>query len=130
MRSRMHATKDDARHLITRIAVALVFITFGIWEITDPKYWAAFMPAFVAGILSPSTAVLIHGILLLAIGAALLTGFYLRIASALAVIMLLLIVLSLMYLTGYIQIVIRDTAIMLLALSIFFDDTRYLCIKE
>lgn len=129
MSGRMRVKKEYVRHLLTRIGVALVFITFGIWEMTDPKYWSAFLPAFVAGVISPPTAILIHGILLLAIGTAILTGFYLRIASALAVIMLILIVLSLMYLTGYIQIVIRDTAILLLALSIFFDETRYLCIK-
>lgn len=59
-----------------------------------------------------------------------MTGFYLRIFSALAVLMLVLIIFSLMYLTGFIQIVIRDAAILLLACSIFFDDTRYLCITK
>ncbi len=122
--------KDRIRHLLTRFAVALVFMTFGIWEITNPRYWEGFLPSFLPAAISPSLIILAHGVLLLAIGIAILTGFYLRIFSALAAIMLILIILSLLYLTGFIQIVVRDSAILLLTCSIFFDDTRYLCITK
>ncbi len=122
--------RDRARHLLTRIAVALVFIVFGTWELTNPGPWIAFLPPAAIALLGGKTAVLLHGAVMVAIGLAVLSGFYLRIFAVIAALMMLAIIGSLLYLTGYIDIVVRDSAIFLLACSLALDDTRYLCVVK
>lgn len=121
--------RANARHLLTRISLAFVFIGIGIWEIVQPSYWGMYVPPFVSSIIATNTFVVIHGIALVVIGTAVLLGIYLRVASALAVLVMLTIVVSLTFYFGFNDIVIRDIAILLIAAALFFDDTDYLRIR-
>lgn len=118
------------RHLLMRIGISLVFLIFGIWEITSPAHWASYVPSFLTSTQNTLTLVRIHGSLLLIIGLAILTGTYLRIAASLGSIILLLIIVSLMIDTGYIEIVVRDVALLFLAVSVALDEERYLTLTK
>ena len=121
--------KADARHVLMRIGLAFVFISIGIWEIVQPSYWGMYVPPFLSAIIATNTFLEIHGSVLVVVGIAILLGAYLRIASALAVVIMLSIVISLIYYFGFNDIMIRDVAILMLAAALFFDDTRYMCLR-
>ncbi len=121
--------RAHVRHLLARISLAFVFISIGIWEIVQPSYWGMYVPPFFSAIIATNTFVMIHGMALVLIGTAVLLGIYLRVASALAVLVMLTIVASLTFYFGFNDIVIRDIAILLIAASLFFDDTEYLRVK-
>ncbi|MDE1824908.1 MAG: DoxX family membrane protein [Candidatus Micrarchaeota archaeon] len=116
------------RHLLTRIGIGIVLVVFGAWEITNPAAWVGFLPPLFWS--NTTMIIVVHGVAMIAVGLAILTGFYLRIAAILSSIMLLAIIISLMVLTGYMDLVIRDTGLLLLSLSIIFDDVRYLTLTK
>jgi uncharacterized membrane protein YphA (DoxX/SURF4 family) len=122
--------KSDIRHILTRLGIAVVFVSIGMWEIIQPSYWSFYMPQFLSVIASTTTLTMIHGVAMLAIGLAVLLGIYVRIASALATLMMVFIVADLVIFFGFNDIVIRDIAILIMALSLFFDDTRWLALKK
>ena len=115
---------------MTRISLAVVFVGIGVWEIIQPSYWSYNIPNFLTFIASAITLTIAHGAVLVIIGLAVLLGVYLRIAAALAVLMMLLIIGSLLISFGFSDIVIRDAAILLIAVALFFDDTEYLRLKK
>jgi len=122
---------DRIRHLLMRMALSLVFIIFGLWEIISPQYWQGFVPNFVASMMpNLHPLVMFHGAILLFAGLAILLGFYMRIASAVAFIMLLEINLSLIIESGFSDLFVRDFALLFLAAAIFFDRTRHLVINK
>ncbi|MEM3839313.1 MAG: hypothetical protein QXF01_01905 [Candidatus Micrarchaeaceae archaeon] len=118
--------RSQARHLLTRISLAVVFVGIGIWEIAQPSYWGMFVPPFLAWLIATNLFVVIHGFALLAVGIAVLFGAYLRFSSAVAALIMLSIVVSLAYYFGFTDILIRDLAILFISLALFFDDTDYL----
>jgi len=118
------------RHLLTRISLAVVFLGIGVWEIIQPSYWSFYIPSFLTFVASAITLTMAHGVVLVIIGLAVLLGAYLKAASALATLMMLAIIGSLIISFGFNDIVIRDVAIFLIALSLFFDDTDYLRLKK
>ncbi|MDE1767948.1 MAG: hypothetical protein KGH62_01125, partial [Candidatus Micrarchaeota archaeon] len=117
---------DQIRHMVARLSLAVVFVGIGIWEIAQPSYWAMYVPGFVSALIRTNTFVMLHGITLLVIGLAVVLGAYLRIASGLAVLIMLSIVVDLTVTFGFDDIVIRDLGILLIALALFFDDTNYM----
>jgi uncharacterized membrane protein len=121
---------DNIRHILARIALAVIFIGIGIWEVVQPQYWNAFVPQFLSNIINANTLVGIHGVVLLIVGLAVLSGTYLRIASILAVLIMLEIMATLIFESGFTDLVIRDAAVLVLALSLAFDDTNYLRFKK
>jgi uncharacterized membrane protein YphA (DoxX/SURF4 family) len=88
------------------------------------------MPRFLSGIAPIDTLVMAHGIALLVIGMAVLVGAYLRIASVLAVLMMLAIIASVTMQSGFTDLTIRDTAVALIAVALFFDDTKYMRLTD
>ena len=126
----MRATHDQIRHILTRLALAMVFVIFGIWEIIQPSYWIAFVPPALSGIASASFLVTLHGVLLLTVGAAILLGAYLRIASALAVLIMLEVMAGLWLESGFTDLMVRDLALLILAVALYFDDRRWLTITK
>lgn len=117
--------RNNLRHILTRLAIAVLFLGFGIWEIIQPGYWVAFVPTQLAS-LGAVTLVTVHGIILLAIGLAVLLGIYLRIAAILATLVMIEIMATLVIESGFTDLVIRDAVVLILAASMVFDDTRYL----
>lgn len=121
---------DQIRHILSRLALAVILVGFGLWEIIQPAYWTAFVPSFLSGVAPAETLVFLHGIVLLVIGAAIFSGFYLRIASVLAALVMVEIIGVLLLESGFTDLIIRDVVVLLLALSLVFDETYYLRIRK
>ena len=85
---------------LARASVALVFLAFGIWEIIDPTQWAGFVPGFMM-FLNVFLLVRIHGVVLILIGIALAFGKFMKIATALSLLMLLQIIAELRISSGF-----------------------------
>ncbi|MCL5429891.1 MAG: hypothetical protein M1504_00245 [Candidatus Marsarchaeota archaeon] len=117
--------RDEIRHILTRAALALLFISFGIWEILQPQYWVAFLPSFLNG-LDPNLLIMVHGTVLLLVGLAVMTGAYLRIASIIYALIMLEIVGDLIVTSGFSDLVIRDIVVLVFAIALYFDDTKYM----
>jgi len=117
-----------ARHLLTRLAIGFVFASFGLWELFDPQYWIGFLPPWVPTFVGVQTLVLLHGAVLLAVGAAILLGAWLRWSAALAALMLVEICAGLLSSSGFSDLLVRDLGLLLFTLSIVFDRERYLCV--
>jgi uncharacterized membrane protein len=117
---------QEIRHLLARLSLAVIFIGIGAWEIAQPSYWSYYIPSFVTALASANTLTVVHGILLLVVGLAVLLGAYLRIASALGVLVMLSILGDLLVSFGFTDIVIRDLVVLLVSAALFFDDTRFL----
>jgi uncharacterized membrane protein YphA (DoxX/SURF4 family) len=107
--------------LIARAGLALCFVSIGIWEIVDPEYWFGYLPSFAMKLGDMSLMVRAHGLVLTLVGGAVLSGAWLRIASGVAVLMLLEIVLALAVESGWSEILLRDVAILALALAVFTE---------
>lgn len=116
--------------MLTRISIAFVFVGIGVWEIVQPSYWSFYIPNFLTFIASALTLTMLHGIVMVALGLAILLGIYLRVSAALASVMMVLIIGDLLLSFGFNDIVIRDTAILLVALALVFDDTNYLRLRK
>ena len=122
---------DKIRHLLIRMALSVVFIIFGLWEIINPQYWQGFVPGFVRSMVSNlHPLVQIHGAVLLIVGLMILLGFYMRIASIIAGLMLLEITVSLILESGFSDLFVRDLALLILAVALYFDSTRHLSINK
>jgi uncharacterized membrane protein YphA (DoxX/SURF4 family) len=117
------------RHILTRASLAIIFIGIGIWEIVQPSYWATYFPSFITSLSYALTLVMIHGAVLLILGIAVMLGLYLRISSLLCVLMMLSVIIGLYIGFGFTDLIIRDTAVLFIAVALFFDDTRYLRLK-
>ncbi len=113
-----------------RLGLAVVFVGIGIWEIVQPSYWASYVPPFFSAFIAINTFVMIHGVVLVIVGIAVLLGLYLRAMAVIASLIMLSIVVSVTYYFGFNDIVIRDLAILLLAMALAFDDTDYLRIRK
>lgn len=101
--------------ILIRIAIAAVFIWFGIQQLIDPTSWLGFLPTWVNNIpISQTAFIYLNGWFELIFGTALLFGFYSRIAALLLGLHLLGITQS----VGYGAIGVRDFGLALSALSI------------
>jgi uncharacterized membrane protein YphA (DoxX/SURF4 family) len=102
---------------ILRFAIGSMFLWFGLDKVTDPVSWYARLPAFLAVILPGqfSVWIVINGVLEMATGIALVTGWYIREASAAAFLFLLAYFLP----VGPDDITVRDAGLMGACLSLF-----------
>ncbi len=126
----MGPSLNRVRHLLGRAGLALVLMTFGAWEILRPASWANYMPPFLGAVGSIITLVAIHGIVLMLLGLAVLLGVYLRLSAIIASLLLLAIIATLIWMGGYPDIVVRDTGILFLALTVVSDNERYLTLTR
>ena len=126
MKELIDMKNDEIRHILARIAVAQVLIIFGIWEIVQPVYWNAFVPAFISDFININLFVQLHGIFIIMLGVAILFGIYLRISAALAVLTTIAVILFLLASSGFSDIIIRDLVIVFAAASLVFDDNRFM----
>jgi uncharacterized membrane protein YphA (DoxX/SURF4 family) len=105
--------------LVLRLGLASVMLWFGIAELHDPASWAVFVPHFLDAWRDP--LMLVHASLLLGTGAFLLVGLFQRLAAALAGLLLLAVLGSLLANGAVDSVFVRDiglaTAAAALALS-------------
>jgi uncharacterized membrane protein YphA (DoxX/SURF4 family) len=120
----------EIRHLLTRLSLAVIFLGIGIWEVVQPSYWATYVPSFVAKIANPNLFLLVQGSILIIIGAAILVGLYLKLFSALAAVMMAAILIALITGFGFTDLIIRDLAVLIIAIALYFDDLRYLTLTK
>ena len=118
--------RQELRHILMRIALAFVFISIGIWEIVQPSYWSFYIPEFLTVLASATTLTMFHGAVMLILGIAVLLGIRLKVSAGLCSIMMIAIIGDLIAAFGFNDIVIRDIAILLLAVAIYLDDVKYL----
>ena len=69
--------------------LAFVFFYFGYQEIVSTDKWVALVPDMFANIVPATSLVMMHGIALVLVGLALVFNYYRRVASMVAVLMLL-----------------------------------------
>lgn len=106
--------------IIARFAILFLFLTFGIWEIIDPSYWVGFAPAFIAKSANALLMVKIHGIVLSIIGAGIFFSKYVKFFAFLATVAMIQIVVSLWLASGFSDLIVRDIAILIFAVSLMF----------
>lgn len=110
------------RKLITRIGIAFLFITFGIWEIVQPGYWSGFVPRFLKNFIDILFAVQVHGIVLLILGLGVLSGYQTKKFGIASTLIMLSIATSLILNFGFSDILVRDIVILLFASTLIFEE--------
>ena len=107
---------------LLRISVSFLFLSFGLWEVYMPSYWNPFFPNIInLSNIIVNAIISIHGILLLIIGLAILFGYKLKAFAAFGTLMMILISLSLFYLSGFTDILMRDITITIAVAALMFD---------
>jgi uncharacterized membrane protein YphA (DoxX/SURF4 family) len=66
---------------ILRYGLALVFIWFGLQQLTDPSLWEGFIPLWIADIVPTRSLVYANGVIEMIGAVMLITGFYVRWAA-------------------------------------------------
>lgn len=121
--------KTEYGIVIARVALSLVLLWFGLNQIFNTPAWFSWLPSWASSLpVSPVLLILFNGFLEVVLGVLLLLGLFTSIAALVAAIHLLSIVLSL----GYNDIAVRDSGLMLVALSVFFTgpDFKSLDVKS
>lgn len=108
----------DIPKALLRISLALVFLYFGISQLTNQTYWIGFVPTFLTTILPATKIVFLNGILEVILGTFLLIGLYTRISSLILSLHLAAITLSI----GFEPTGIRDFGLTIATLTIFLSN--------
>lgn len=103
--------------VILRIGVCLVYLWFGISQLTNPAMWTSYIPDYAIRLapLSAEQLVLANGIAEVILAALILLGYRVRIFAAL----LALHALHILVTVGYSAIGVRDFGIFVAVLSVF-----------
>jgi len=115
--------KKESRPL-TRYAIGLVFLLFGIDQLMKPTLWAAWIPQFIP--LEATTTVLLNGILDLTIGLFLILGLFIRPFAIVGIIHLITITAS----VGYNDVGIRDFGLLLVLIAVFIQGPDQYCLDS
>ena len=97
-----------------RMLLGLVFVWFGWHEVNQPGLWTQYVPVLSESSRPATVLVAVHGWVLLAVAAALLIGIAPRVSAAIAGVLLLEIVISLLA-TGFSDTALRDVGVLGLA---------------
>lgn len=107
---------------IYSFALGLVFLIFGLWQIFQPAYWLAYLPDWIKNFsLDKNLFVRLNGTFDFFVGLSLILGIYPLIFSALAIIHLLGIILTIGIFN---DISIRDIGLLILAIGIFLENLK------
>lgn len=101
---------------VVRIGLGLVFLWFGISQISAPADWAIMIPAYATKLppFSPETLITLHGSFEIIFGALLFVGFKTRLAAFLLALNLA----NITFLVGYNAIGVRDFGLLMATVSI------------
>ncbi len=113
----------------SRILLGAVLVWFGYHELTAPLAWTGYVPVIHSGSFV-ELLVLAHGWLLLLLGIAILFGISPRIASLIAAVLLLQIVVSLTATGGLSDLVLRDVGVLGLALAATGAEHKRLLLRQ
>ncbi len=108
------ATLDATRQLIGRLGLGFVLIWFGIGELVQPGQWTGYIPSALHS-LPEVPMILAHGYALFVVGVLLALGQWTRPMAALAALILLSIIATLIMNGGGTSLYIRDIGLLALA---------------
>ena len=116
-------------HLALRIALGIVFLWFGVDKFIDPTYWIqawvpdAFESMLMAVGMSAQNFIILNGIFEVLVAVSLVSGYFIRIFSSIALVFLVVVVG--VHITGPTEIIIRDIGLIggLLALALWPERT-------
>jgi len=111
-------TKADAPYVLPRLAIALVFLGFGVWELLDPQYWTVYVPGLLAGHAWTLRLVQVHGLVLTTTAAAVVLPRYAKWGAIVASLVLAEICFDIVLSNGFTSILLRDLGLLLLAVAL------------
>ncbi|HLC53423.1 MAG TPA: DoxX family membrane protein [Candidatus Nanoarchaeia archaeon] len=116
--------------IVVRYAVGIVFLLLGIDQIIDPAGWTGYLPLDIVSALpfhlTATQFMFYNGLFDTLIGLLLLAGIFVRIVSAVAVLHLLGVIVTL----GYNDLAIRDIGLLLASFSVFLHGPDRWCLKK
>jgi uncharacterized membrane protein YphA (DoxX/SURF4 family) len=121
---------QDWAPTVARLALGLVLLWFGLHELIQPSLWTGYVPAISQTSALALGMVLIHGWVLVLLGAALVLGIAPRLAAAVSALLLAEIVLSLTLTGGVSDIVARDLGVFGLAVAVFASERQRLLLRS
>lgn len=115
---------------VARVLLGLVLAWFGYHELVTPALWTGYVPVVPAASSFAVILVLAHGWLLLMLAVAIIAGIALRLAAAVAAILLLEIVISLTASGGLSDLTLRDVGVLGLAVALTGRHTHRLLLNR
>ena len=112
--------------ITVRIGMSLVFLWFGISQITNTANFLGYLPQFLFGSKYAFSFVVANGVFEIIFGIFLAAGVFVRIAALILAVHLLGITIVL----GYNEIAVRDFGLALATLSIFFSGEDNWCLTN
>lgn len=112
--------------IILRISLSLVFIWFGINQLSALSSWALLIPQWASTIIPATTIVLLNALLELIFGVLLILGLYTRVSALVLSIHLFIILISM----GYSPTSVRDFGLATATLAVFFLGPDKFCLDE
>ena len=113
--------------VILRIGLSLVFLWFGISQLSDPNSWIGILPQWTAGLAFPQvTFIYLNGGTEVLFGTLLLVGFFTRIAALILALHLIGIIAS----VGYSDIAVRDFGLMCATFSVFLHGPDFFALDS
>lgn len=103
---------------VSRVLLGLVLAWFGYHELVRPGEWTGYVPVVPSGSGPAIVLVLAHGWILLILAVALIAGIAPRAAAAVAAVLLLEIVISLLSTGGLTDLTVRDVGVLGLAVCL------------
>jgi len=110
--------------ILTRIAISIVFLWFGINQVINPDYFMGYLPSFILLSNYAKTFIYLNGIFEIIFGILLTIGLFTRTAALLLTIHLFGIIIGL----GYNDIAVRDFGLMLVTFAIFLGGKDKWCL--
>ena len=101
-----------------RVLLGLALAWFGYHELVTPQLWTGYVPGVAAASQVAIALVLIHGWVLLMLAVAIIAGIALRLAAAIAALLLLQIVITLAITGGLTDLTLRDVGVLGLAVCL------------
>ena len=127
---RASASAERWTPTVGRILLGLVLAWFGYHELAAPGSWTGYVPIVSATSHLAEVLVLVHGWVLLMLAVALVAGIAPRLAAAIAALLLLEIVVSLIVSAGLSDLVLRDVGVLGLAVTLTGARTQRLLLQR
>jgi uncharacterized membrane protein YphA (DoxX/SURF4 family) len=103
---------------VSRVLLGLALAWFGYHELVAPQLWTGYVPGVQTTSQFAIVLVLIHGWVLLMLAVAIIAGIALRLAAAIAALLLLQIVITLSVTGGLTDLTLRDVGVLGLAVCL------------
>jgi len=103
---------------VGRVLLGLTLAWFGYHELVAPQLWTGYVPGVAATSQAAIVLVLVHGWVLLMLAVAIIAGIALRLAAAIASLLLLQIVITLAVTGGLTDLTLRDVGVLGLAVCL------------